>query len=110
MGSGTHRSRRNGRPFGISRKRDEPQGRQQVATHLHTGTGANPQGGAKPRRGNEIPAGDTERSFTAAEEVAPSRGAQVSACDSPGGLAKDRTEVSDSAARFGAFRSKLRRE
>jgi hypothetical protein len=42
---------------GQYRKRDEPHGRQQVATHLHTGAGANPQGGATPRRGNENPAG-----------------------------------------------------
>jgi len=55
--AGTHRRRTSWRQLGNPRKRDEPQGRQQVATHLHTETGANPHGGEKPRRGNANPAG-----------------------------------------------------
>jgi len=54
--------------------------------------------------GTRIRPAATERSFTAAEEDAPSRGTQVSAWVSPGGLAKDRSDASATAARFGAFR------
>jgi len=109
--AGTHRRRTSWRQLGNPRKRDEPQGRQQVATHLHTETGANPHGGEKPRRGNANPAGGHDNAASPLrEEAAPSRRKQASACGIPGGLAKDRADAPASTARFGAIRSKLERE
>lgn len=86
------------------RKRDEPHGRPQVATHLHTGAGANPHGGATPRRGNEIPAGNHRTQLHRCPDGCPIEQTQVSAWVSLDGLAKDRSDAQATAARFGAFR------